>query len=222
MSRCCLFRRPLSSALHIAALLVAGLLTTWPPRTAQAQSAQRWSVQASGLHVGVFGDAYEGLKAGLGAEVQLRFTPGVWSFGIGGQASSHGTTGEGFDGQTVMLQGAFIEPRRVIDIGSSRVAPYLSARLAYLQQTIDFTLSDGVSVLDVNAEASGAQVNAGGGLLVRISPRVNLDLGATYGVIRFGDVIVNVPGFGQSNVAGTSGTGQNLVLRAGLAIGLGK
>lgn len=222
MLRCRLFRRSLFSAIHATAFLAAGLLTTLPLHVAQAQSAQRWSLQASGLHVGVFGEAYEGLKAGLGGEVQLRYTPGVWSFGVGGQVSSHGTTGEGFDGQTVMLQGAFIEPRRVIDIGSSRVAPYLSARLAYLQQTIDFTLSDGMSVLDVNAEASGAQVNAGGGLLVRLSPRVNLDLGATYGVIRFGDVIVNVPGFGQTNVAGTSGTGQNLVLRAGLAIGLGK
>jgi len=221
MSRCRSFFRLLPSAVHPTAVLAA-LVVALLPRTTAAQSAQRWSLQASGLHVGVYGEAYEGLKAGLGGELQLRFTPGVWSFGVGAQASSHGTTGEGFDGQTVMLQGVFVEPRRVIDIGSSRVAPYLSARLAYLQQTIDFTLSDGVTTLDVSAEASGAQVNGGGGLLMRLSPRVNLDLGATFGVIRFGDVLVNVPGVGQTNVAGTSGTGQNLVLRAGLAIGLGK
>jgi hypothetical protein len=215
------FFRHLPGGMHTTALLAA-LAVALLPRTTAAQSAQRWSLQASGLHVGVYGEAYEGLEAGLGGELQLRFTPGVWSFGVGAQASSHGTTGEGFDGQTVMLQGVFVEPRRVIDIGSSRVAPYFSARLAYLQQTIDFTLSDGVTTLDVSAEASGAQVNGGGGLLVRLSPRVNFDLGATFGVIRFGDVLVNVPGVGQTNVAGTSGTGQNLVLRAGLAIGLGK
>lgn len=120
------------------------------------------------------------------------------------------------------LTGVFFEPRRVIDVGSTVVAPYISARFAYLRQSIDFTLSDGRETVDVQAKASGSQVNAGGGLLFRMSPRVNLDLGATFGMIRFGDVEVNVPGMGNTTVDGSSGTGQNLVIRAGLAIGLGK
>jgi opacity protein-like surface antigen len=187
-----------------------------------AQSAQRWSLQASGLHVGVYGDAYEGLEAGAGGELQIRLTPGVWSFGIGGQASSHGTVDMGFGDQKVSLTGVFIEPRRVIDVGSSRVAPYVSARLAYLKQSVDFTITNGVDAVSVDAEASGTQINGGGGLLVRLSPRVNLDVGATYGLIRFGDVSVDVPGVGSTVVDGSSGNGQNLVIRLGLAIGLGK
>ncbi len=187
----------------------------------RAQSAQRVSIQLSGLSVGTYGDAYEGLEPGAGVEAQLRITPGAWSFGIGGQRSSHATTTPGFTDQQVVLQGVFIEPRRVIDIGSSRVAPYLSARGAWLQQSIDFTLTNGVEFVDVTANASGAQLNAGGGLLLRLSPRVNLDLGATVGVIRFGDVLVDVPGLGRTTVSGSSGTGQNVVLRVGVAIGLG-
>ena len=35
-----------------------------------AQSARRISLQASGLYVGVFGDAFEGLKNGPGFEAQ--------------------------------------------------------------------------------------------------------------------------------------------------------
>ncbi len=50
---------------------------------------------------------------------------------------------------------------------------------------------------------------------------MNLDLGATVGVIRFGDVTAKVGGSDAGTFSGTSGTGQNVVVRAGLAIGLG-
>ena len=187
-----------------------------------AQSAQRVSIQASGLYVGAYGEAYEGLKPGVGGEVQLRYTPSVWSFGVGGQFSAHDLDDAGFAGHQVNLTGVFFEPRRVIDVGSAVVAPYISARAAYLRQSIEFTVTDGFESVSVEATASGGQLNAGGGLLFRLSPRVNLDMGATFGMIRFGDVEVNVPGIGTTTVGGSSGTGQNLVIRAGLAIGLGK
>jgi hypothetical protein len=182
---------------------------------AQGQSAQRWSLQVSGISVGVQGEAYEGLSQGLGLEAQVRLTPSVWSFGAGVQYSAHDADFEGTT-ETVSLAGAFIEPRRILDVGSSTFAPYVSARLAFLQQSIDMTI-DGY---DVSATASGAQVNGGGGVLFRLSPRVNLDLGATYGLINFGDVEVEIPGFGRSTVEGTSGNGRNLVIRVGLAVGL--
>ncbi len=202
-------------------LLGAALMTAAVARPLTAQSAQRFSLQASGLHVSAFGEAYEGLNAAPGAELQIRFTPGVWSFGIGGQASSHSFSDPSLGDEKVLLSGLFIEPRRVIDIGSSRLAPYLSARLAVLRQSIDFVVNDGVDNYDVTAKASGTQLNGGGGLLVRLSPRINLDLGATFGLIRFGDVKVDIPGVGSTSVEGSSGTGQNLVLRVGLALGLG-
>ena len=57
-------------------------------------------------------------------------------------------------------------------------------------------------------------------MLIRLSPRVNLDLGATYGLINFSDVEVDIAGIGRTKVEGSSGNGSNLVLRAGLAFGL--
>lgn len=190
--------------------------------SAKAQSAQQFSLQASGIYVSVFGDAYEGMKNGPGVEGQLRFTPGAWSFGVGGQLSMHATDEPGFSDYLINLRGVFFEPRRVIDVGSSHVAPYLSARLAFLRQSIDLTLDDDMDEITLKAQTSGSQINAGGGLLFRLSKRVNLDLGATFGVIQFGDVEVSIPGQGKVNLGEGGSNGQNLVLRAGLAIGFGK
>ncbi|MCC6773371.1 MAG: outer membrane beta-barrel protein [Gemmatimonadaceae bacterium] len=186
------------------------------PSLVQAQSAQRYSLQASGIFVGVFGEAYEGLKSGPGFEAQFRITPSAWSYGFGVQGSVHSTDDPNFGDETVTVAGIFFEPRRVIDVGSSQFAPYVSARVAFLQQSLDVIING----TQVTADATGAQFNGGGGVLVRLSPRVNLDLGATYGLINFGDVEVDVAGVGSTKLEGTSGNGSNLVLRAGLAVGL--
>jgi hypothetical protein len=200
-----------------------------------AQSAQRWSVQASGLFVGVAGDAYEGLKSGPGAEAQVRLTPGLWSYGAGLQYSTHGI--DGVSGKNVSLTGLFIEPRRVFDIGKAKVAPYVSARLSYLRLALDFgdvalgriaaahsadvSLSARQSRANLTYSASGFQGNVGGGVLIKLSPRLNLDLGTTLGLIKFGEVKAELDGRTVSTSGTTSGTGQNAVVRAGLAIGLG-
>ncbi|MDP1857912.1 MAG: outer membrane beta-barrel protein [Gemmatimonadaceae bacterium] len=198
----------------LAGAAVLALLCS--PLAAHAQSAQKFSVQLSGIFVGTFGEAYDGLKGGPGFEAQFRYTPSAWSFGVGVQGSVHKFEDAELSGENVTLAGVFIEPRRVIDVGSSQFAPYLSGRVAFLQQSIDLR----VNGTKISATASGAQLNGGGGVLIRLSPKVNLDLGATYGLIKFGDVEVTIPGAGNTKVEGTSGNGSNLVLRAGLAIGL--
>jgi hypothetical protein len=75
---------------------------------------------------------------------------------------------------------------------------------------------------DYDFSVSGSSANAGGGVLVRISPRVNFDAGGTVGYTRFssfrsverrtGTVLTGAEG-------GTSGS--NFVLRVGVAIGIG-
>ncbi len=132
-----------------------------------AQSAQRLSLQLSGLSVGPSGEAYAALEpAGPAGELQLRVTPGVWSFGIGGQRSRHGSSEEGVGDQQIVLRGVLVQLRRIVD---------------------------------VTAKDCGVQLNAGG-VLVRLSPRVNLDVGDTFGILGFGDVLVDVPGAGRTTV----------------------
>jgi hypothetical protein len=183
---------------------------------AGAQSAQRWSVQVSGISVGAYGDAYEGLSNGVGVEAQARVTPSVWSFGAGFQYSVHNFDLGGTE-ETATITGLFFEPRRVFDVGSTSYAPYLSGRLSILQQAADVDIQG----TTVSASGTGTQINGGGGVLFRMSPRVNLDVGATFGLINFGDF--EVSGGGQTvTIEGSSGSGQNLVVRVGVAIGLGK
>jgi len=184
-------------------------LTTFGAPKSMAQSAQKWSIQASGLAVIPSGNAYEGTSSGFGAEAQIRYTPSAFSIGLGFQASRHSLDiGDG-DSENLLLSGGFLEPRYVVDIHSSKAAPYVSARLAVLTQSL--------TVDQYDLSSSGTQLNGGGGLLVRMTPRVNLDLGLTFGSIHFEDV--KVKSGGQTlTVAGSSGNGSNVVLRVGAAV----
>lgn len=180
----------------------------------EAQSAQPISGQVSIISVAPSGDAYEGMTSGAGFEAQLRYTPSALSIGIGYQSSSHEVEmGDEFGTIDATISGVFIEPRYVLDVGSASWAPYISARLARLTQAAD--LDD----IGVEVSASGTQINIGGGALVRLSPRVNLDLGVTYGKIDFDDGVITVDGE-EYVIAGTGGSGNNLVLRAGVTVGI--
>lgn len=194
--------------LTFGAFLLAGVTASLA-----AQSAQRWSIQISGISVGGGGDPFEGVSTGFGGEAQIRYTAGSFSLGAGFQFSRHD-----FDDpqltQTVPIKyyGPFIEPRYVIDVHSSRLAPYVSARLAWLRESANFQEFNGT------ASGSGFQGNGGGGVLVRLSSRINLDLGATFGAIHFGDFIVKQGGSEIDRIPGGNGT--NFVGRVGIAIGI--
>src|SRR5512147_391184 len=139
---------------RLTALTVPFILAL--PTALTAQSAQRWSVQASGLYAGLFGQAYDEVKDGFGGEVQLRFTPSRLSIGMGGQLTIHKLTGGDFN-DNVKLWGLFLEPRLRIRTSSPTVAPYVSARVAYLRFSI--------STDDIAGSANGVQLNGGGGFL---------------------------------------------------------
>ncbi len=175
-----------------------------------AQSAQAVSLQVSGLYNGVFGNAFTGLRLrdGVGAEAQVRYTPGSMSIGAGFEYTNHGVERQPED---VRLYGGFVEPRYRIHAGSNVVAPYVSARFSLLKV--------GYSGDDLSLTSTFIQLNGGGGLLFRLNSRVNLDLGATFGYNRLGDgTLSSKSGGGSVHVNSTSGS--NVVLRLGLAIGL--
>ena len=195
-------------AFSLGAFLLAGVTSSLA-----AQSAQRWSIQISGIGVGGGGDAFGGVSTGWGGEAQFRYTPSSLSLGLGFQFSRHDYEDPELT-QTVPVKyyGPFFEPRYVLDIHSSSFAPYLSARLAWLRQSADFQEFAGT------ASGTGFQINGGGGVLVRLSARMNLDLGATFGSIHFGDYIVKQGGEEVGRVPGGNGT--NFVGRVGIAIGI--
>ena len=206
---------PAPAARLLLACLTAAAL---PARAATAQTAQRLSVQGSAIVTKLFGDGFETMTAGPGVEAQLRYTRGATSFGAGFQYTRHGDTEAEADGHdaNIGLLGIFFEPRYVISTGSSRAAPYLSARLGFAQFDVRVNFSDGDVI---TFTSNGVTANGGGGVLVSLTPRVNLDAGATFGYSGYRDVSADISGrpFEQE-----MGSGLNVVLRLGLAIGLGR
>jgi hypothetical protein len=204
---------------RILTVVLAACAVSLCARPAQAQTAQRISIQGSGLFTGLFGDAFDQIKDGVGGEVQLRFTPGAWSIGGGVQYTMHNMS----DSVTAAflkakLLGFFIEPRYVIDAGSERFAPYLSARFAYSTMTLELSQQAKDFGIELG-KPSGPTINGGGGVLIRLNGRANIDVGATYGYTKFKTVSATIPGEGTFDAK--FGSGKNLVVRLGLAVGIG-
>jgi hypothetical protein len=182
-----------------------------------AQSAQAISLQVSGLYNGLFGDVFGAFKNGIGGEAQIRYTPGALSVGAGFQYTAHGRKPSPGDPRPVdaSLYGGFIEPRYRIHTGSNVIAPYVSARFSLLKPGFD-----GGSL---SFSSTFIQLNAGGGLLYRLGPRFNLDAGATFGYnYQGGGRVTGVTSDGtRRNEEVESASGTNIVVRLGLALGLG-
>ena len=208
----------LRSARSTIALLIGLIAVTIGPARVQAQNSQPFSIQASGIYADLFGDQFPTLKAGVGFEGQLRYTRGAKSIGAGFQYTVHGDSEAEADGHDakINLLGMFVEPRYVINLGSNRAAPYVSARLALARFDVRVNFSDG-DVLTFNSK--GVTVNGGGGVLVSLTPRVNLDAGATLGFSKYNDTVGDVSG---KPFDMPMGSGTNIVARIGLAIGIGK
>lgn len=190
-------------------LLIQVTLAAALCRTVEAQSAQPISLQASALFNGVFGNVFNGLQDGIGAEAQIRYTPGALSVGAGFQYTAHGLE---VRDENARLYGGFIEPRYRIRTGSNVLAPYVSTRFSLLKV--------GFSGGDLSLSSNFIQINGGGGLLYRIGSQLNLDLGATYGYNRLGS------GTLRDRLSGTEvpvepSSGSNIIVRLGLALGLG-
>lgn len=196
---------------YVRGLVLTALLAGALPIGLQGQSAQKLSIQGSGLFIKLFGDAFEGAEEGYGFEAQVRYTPSAWSFGAGFQYTSHGV--EGVD-QRATLLGGFFEPRYVFSTSSSSLFPYLSGRFYVVQ------IRSENSATDIRTTATGLAANGGGGVLVRLGSRVNADIGATYGYSRFSDFKFENLSTGVTGTSDISNSGSNLVLRLGLTLGL--
>jgi hypothetical protein len=220
-------------------MTITGSLCASLAAPSAAQSRQPLSLQVSGLFAKPFGGDYDDFRVGSGGggEAQIRYTPGALSIGAGFQLTSHSSPGYVLtldDGSLVDVSGvgakifgAFIEPRYVIFVGSDRIAPYVSARLSMLHYGTDANWADRSQPYrgTLNWNTTGLTANGGGGLMVRLTSRMNLDLGATYGYSSFGAYSQTI----REQQSGASlrdqlagGHGSNVVVRAGLAMGIGR
>jgi hypothetical protein len=80
-------------------------------------------------------------------------------------------------------------------------------------------LKIGFSGQDLSLSSTFLELNGGGGILVRLGSRTNLDLGATLGYNHLGKGIL-LSQAGDIEVPVTPSSGSNLVAHLGVAIGL--
>ncbi len=165
-------------AVLLTALAACGTLAI--PTVLSAQSAQKYAVQIALLSTTIGLGRSAVTTGGFGLEPQLRFnrlyaseTGGAISLGIGGQWTTHSSGGD-----NLTIAGLFLEPRWVPVTSSSRLYPYLSGRLAYLQQSNNFGTS-----------SMGPGFGAGAGLAVRLNRFTNIDAGVAVVRQGFGDFV---------------------------------
>jgi hypothetical protein len=186
------------SSLALAIVVGASL-----PVGVTSQTAQIFSLQASALGVYPFGGGLAEVTGGFGWEVQARWNPGAFSIGAGGEQTFHEVRGA--PGRDIVLTGGFLEPRYVLDFGRDNIVLYVSARVAVSQIRAQLGTFE--------RTGTGFTLNGGGGVLVRLGDRLNLDAGATLGYKELG--FVQLP-IGPVSL----GTGVNIVSRIGLAVGV--
>jgi hypothetical protein len=159
------------------------------------------------------------ISSGGGGEAQIRYTPSSFSIGLGAQYTSHSfnATGGGYTfSGSWHNTGVFLEPRYVFPVSSNTIAPYISGRFSVVSANTSGTTSG----VDWKISFIGTSANGGGGLLIRMGSRTNLDIGATYGYTKYTNSKQTVGG-NTSTSSGGYDSGSNLVTRIGLAIGIG-
>lgn len=217
-----LLRRWLFPCAAAAPTLLAVGIALILPAAVTAQTSQRISVQGSALYADIYGDNFSAVAGGYGFELQLRYTPGVLSVGGGVQYTKHNDSQAEADGHegNIELIGFFVEPRYAFHVGSESVAPYVAARVALARLDLFNAFSTGT---DLHWRSPGVTLNAGGGLLVRLSSRTNLDVGASAGFTHYSTAEGEETRDGEviSRFDIDLGAGTNLVFRIGLAVGLG-
>lgn len=187
---------------YLLALMLAPMLAL----PASAQTASRVSLQVSALGSVPFSGELSAVNLGPGFEAQIRFNPSAFSIGGGFEMSWH----EIEDSERkVRLSGVFVEPRYVLDVRSENFAPYLAGRLAVSQTRFE--------IRRFSNTATGFTANVGGGILFVLSPKVNLDVGASIGAKDLGSATVAT----DPPTVFDLGSGSNVILRVGLAFGLG-
>jgi hypothetical protein len=175
---------------------LAALLAVASP--VHGQTAQRWSIQLSALGVELTSVSNDELRFGGGLELQARFNPSALSIGFGFQTTRHTLENSLLARDlTVTYAGGFVEPRLILGSIGDLVAIYAAVRF--------MSLSAKYEVGATEEKIQGAAISGGGGLLIRITSRLNAEVGATAG---------------KEYYNRDADTGTTVVTRLGVAYGL--
>jgi len=186
-------------------LAAAALLFACGPVLLPAQS---FSLGGGGVYASLNGSDFDGFGSGLGVDAQFRYhARGGVSIGGGVQYTSHDITGVD---PNLGVRAFFADVRYSFERASSpSITPYIGARAALAHY--------GVSQGGNSATANGTAFGPAGGMLIRLAPTTQLDVGLVWYSVHFGNFSAN--GVEQAD---TKSSGSSLALRAGVVFGFGK
>lgn len=187
--------------LHLA--LAAAVLAA--PVVGAAQTRPALSIGVAGLYASLSGDDFQGTNAGMGLDAQFRVAFTAFSIGGGFQFTSHDVDGAD---NNLGVRGIFLEPRYQF-AGSPALTPYVMGRVSLNKESLEDQGDD--------FEAGGTAFGAGGGLLVRATPSLRVDIGVSLHSVSFGDVEIN-----GVEVPNSDASGSALVVRVGVLFALGR
>jgi hypothetical protein len=170
--------------------------------------AQSFSFAGGGVYASLSGSDFDGINGGLGIDAQFRYhARGGVSVGGGVQYTSHGI--DGLD-PNFGVRAFFADLRYSFENASSpSITPYIGARAALAHY--------GISQGGNSASANGTAFGPAGGMLIRLAPAAQLDVGIVWYSVHFGNISAN--GTEQPD---TKSSGSALALRAGVSFGFGK
>jgi hypothetical protein len=194
--------------LNLRPIALGVMLATVPAlaRHAQAQGPlPSISLEGSVLYNTFQGRDFRNVNDGGGFEAQANIGVGAFSLGGGYLRTTHSITGIAED---AVQSGPYLEPRLALPFYYTNFTPYLMGRVARITHRVDTSLGE--------RESTGTSVGGGVGMLVRLTPGVQLNMGLLYSSFRLGRIEQ-----GGTTVTGSGGDGTTLGFRAGLSLGGG-
>ena len=174
-------------------------------------SAAQVSIGANGQYLSLGGNDFSAIDAGFGAGASVLIPVGKsLMVGGSGQYSTHGVTGVN---ENLNALGLLAEARYLFRTPGGKVSPYVAGRGGWLRASAsNIDLGAGPS----DYSQSGFAFGGGGGVMIGLTPKMAVDLGAVYHSVSLGDAKVD----GQTQT-GTESSGTGLQVRGGVAIKLG-
>jgi hypothetical protein len=195
-------------AVRILARSVAGAVLALAPAGAAAQVSI--GIGAQLLCLG--GNDFRSADAGFGGEASVLFPVGKsFKMGAAVQYSSHD---DAFLDNNIAVLGLFYAGRFVFRQAKGGVTPYIVGRGGWVRASskvdVDF---DGT---DDDVSQTGFAFGGGGGVMIPLSPSVEIDLGAAFHAVSLGDGKAD-----GTTVPNTDASGTALQIRAGVSFKIG-
>ncbi len=202
------FARPRATLLAVPLLLLAITSSSEAQRRREAVPQLRrerpmLALEATGLFSSVKGQALGTAGDGAGFDVMGSVGSGMFALGAGYQRSTHTLLGQ--SSSRAIVDGVFIEPRLALPLATGNFTPYVFARAARLERSLENSGNE--------PRLRGSAIGGGVGTYFWLANNVQLNSALLWQDLRFDQASA------RPNITGARADGSQWAIRAGLSVG---